>query len=138
MPLRCLQCENSRGHTDRQTKYSNPRCACACPSTAYSFSTVAAPTITSLRQTALDIVTVSWDRPSVLAAGEVTRYRVHYRLSGESQTQTRPADPPTSTTITISGLMNEATYVFTVEVISSSTTILPGVSEGLSITLRKW
>ena len=109
-----------------------------CPSTAYSFSTVAAPTITSIRQTALDSVTVSWDRPSVLPVGEVTGYRVHYRLSSESQTETRPADPPTSTSITIPGLMNEATYVFTVEVISSSTTILPGVSEAMSIALRKW
>ena len=109
-----------------------------CPSTAYSFYTVAAPTITSLLQTALDTVTVSWDRPSVLSAGDVTEYRVHYRLSGESQTQTRPADPPTSTSITISGLMNEATYVFTVEVTSNSTTILPGVSEAMSITLGEW
>ena len=109
-----------------------------CPSTAYSFSTVAAPTITSIRQTAPDTVTVSWDRPTLLSVGEVTGYRVHYRLSGESQTQTRPADPPTSTSITISGLMNEATYVFTVEVTSSSTTILPGVSDEMSITLGEW
>ena len=109
-----------------------------CPSTAYSFSTVAAPTITLIRQTAPDSVTVSLDRPTLLSEGEVTGYRVHYRLSSESQTQTRPADPPTSTSITISGLMNEATYVFTVEVTSSSTTILPGVSEAMSITLGRW
>ena len=68
----------------------------------------------------------------------MTGYRVPYRLSSESQTQTRPADPPTSTSVTIPGLMNEATYVFTVEVTSSSTTILPGVSDEMSITLRKW
>ena len=109
-----------------------------CPSTAYSFSTVAAPTITSIRQTAPDTVTVSWDRPTLLSVGEVTGYRVHYRLSGESQTQIRPADPPTSTSITISGLMNGATYVFTVEATSNSTTILPGVSNEMSITLGEW
>ena len=114
-----------------------PTCG-LCPSIAYSFSTVAAPTITSLRQTARNTVTVSWDRPTLLSVGEVTEYRVHYRLSSENQTQTRPANLPTSTSITISGLMNEATYVFTVEVTSSSTTILPGVSEAMSITLGEW
>ena len=68
----------------------------------------------------------------------MTGYRVHYHLSGESQTQTRPANPPTSTTITISGLMNEATYVFTVEVTSNSPTILPGESDEMSITVGEW
>ena len=53
-------------------------------SVATSFSTVAAaPTINSLEQTNPTTVRVSWTASS---ASSVIRYRVHYRLSGGSDT----------------------------------------------------
>ena len=55
-------------------------------SVATSFSTVAeAPTIDSLEQTNPTTVRVSWTASS---ASSVTGYRVHYHLSGGTETMT--------------------------------------------------
>ena len=100
-------------------------------SVATSFSTVAAaPTINSLEQTNPTTVRASWTASS---ASSVTGYKVHYRLSGGSETVT---DIMSSTSRDITGLTQGETYVFLVEVITSNQ--LPGESEEMTITLGEW
>ena len=97
-------------------------------SVATSFSTVAAaPTINSLEQTNPITVRVSWTASS---ASSVTGYRVHYHLSGGTDTVT---DIMSSTSRDITSLTNGETYIFSVEVITSNQ--LPGESEEMTITL---
>ena len=101
-------------------------------SLATSLSTVsAAPTINSLEQTNPTTVRVSWTASS---ASSVTGYRVHYRLSGGTNTVT---DIMSSTSRDITGLTQGETYVFSVEVITSNN-MLPGESEEMTITLGEW
>ena len=73
---------------------------------------------------------MSWTASS---ASSVIRYRVHYRLSGGSDTVT---DVMSSTSRDITGLTQGETYVFSVEVITSNQ--LPGESEEMTITLGEW
>ena len=97
-----------------------------------SFSTVAAaPIINSLEQTNPTTVRVSWTASS---ASSVTGYRIHYHLSGGSDTVT---DIMNSTSRDITGLTQGETYIFSVEIITSNN-MLPGESEEMTITLGEW
>ena len=95
---------------------------------------VAAPTITSLQQTAPTAVKLTWCRLSELS---VTGYIVHYGLAGGGGDGRMDVDSGPATT-EISGLTNGQTYTFSVEVISDSPNILPGVSEEMDIRLGEW
>ena len=85
--------------------------------------------LTSLQQTDPTTVSMSWTASS---EASVTGYRVHYSLlsGGESKTGT---DIIETTSRDTTGLSNGNTYTFCVEVITGNK--LPGVSEGVSITL---
>ncbi|CAI8013530.1 Receptor-type tyrosine-protein phosphatase F, partial [Geodia barretti] len=86
--------------------------------------------ITSLEQTALTTVRVTWSPTPELPVS----YRVHYLLAGGTGgngTKTVAADT-TSTEIT--GLTNRETYIISVEVVSSLPDVIPAVAEEI-ITL---
>ena len=94
-------------------------------------SAVASPTITSLEQTDLTTVRVTWTPPQY----HVTGYRVKHLLAsqtGSSGIETLSAEA-TSTNIT--GLSNGGTYIVSVEAISKSSLIVSGASKMLIITL---
>ena len=98
------------------------------------FSVVAAPTIISLELRAPTTVRVLWTRPEL----SVTGYKVHDTLAvgiGSDGTQSVGAG---STGAEITGLTGGRTYIITVEVISDSHNILPGVSDVMNITLREF
>ena len=95
----------------------------------YSTAAGARP-ITSLEQTALTTVRVTWSPIPELPVS----YRVHYLLAGGTGgkgTKTVAADT-TSTEIT--GLTNRETYIISVEVVSSLPNVIPAVAEEI-ITL---
>ena len=99
----------------------------------YFISAVASPTITSLEQTDLTTVGVTWTPPQYHVI--VTGYRVKHLLasqSGSSGIETLSAEA-TSTNIT--GLSNGGTYIVSVEAISKSSLIVSGASKMLIITL---
>ena len=93
-------------------------------------SAVASPTITSVEQTDLATVRVTWTPPQY----HVTGYRVKYSQSGSSGIETLSAEA-TSTNINITGLTSGGTYIVSVEAISKSSLIVSGASKMQIITL---
>ena len=89
--------------------------------------------ITSLRQTALTTVQVSW---SPIPELPLSGYRVYYSLaSGNGGTRTKTVAGADITTTEITGLTNGETYNISVEAISNLANVLPGVPEMRVITL---
>ena len=89
--------------------------------------------ITSLRQTALTTVQVSW---SPIPELPLSGYRVYYSLaSGNGGTRYKTVASADITTTEITGLTNGETYNISVEAISNLSNVLPGVPEMRVITL---
>ena len=77
---------------------------------------------------------VWWTRPEL----SVTGYMVHYTLAGGIGSDGTQSVGAGSTGTEITGLTGGQTYIITVEVTSDSHNILPGVSDGMNITLREF
>ena len=105
----------------------------------YFISAVASPTITSLEQTDLTTVRVTWTPPQYHVI--VTGYRVKHFLasqSGSSGIETLSTEATLSaeaTSTNITGLSNGGTYIVSVEAIFKSSLIVSGASKMLIITL---
>ena len=95
-----------------------------------STTAVATPTITSLEKTGLSTVRVTWTPPQY----PVTGYKVKY-LASESGTSSIKTLGSDATSTNITGLKNEETYIFSVQAISQSSSVVSGVSEEMNITL---
>ena len=91
--------------------------------------------ITSLRQTALTTVQVSW---SPIPELPLSGYRVYYSLaSGNGGTRTKTVAGADITTTEITGFTNGETYNISVEAISNLSNVLPGVPEMRVINPRR-
>ena len=89
--------------------------------------------ITSLRQTALTTVQVSW---SPIPELPLSGYRVYYSLtSGNGGNGTKTVAGADTSSTEITGLTNGETYIFSVEATSNFPNALPRTVEEKNITL---